>query len=103
MLKCNDEEDGGDLSSDASSILTLSASICLPTCYPTAMGAISFFYMVKSPSQRALECEEPMVGMVPRGERDQRRRIAVMAGAAIYIAADGNGGRQMDMRCLAKE
>ncbi|XP_073363394.1 probable carboxylesterase Os04g0669600 [Aegilops tauschii subsp. strangulata] len=45
------------------------------------MAAISFFCFDESPSQTALERQEAIVGVVRRGERDQRRMIVAMAGA----------------------
>src|SRR3954467_12299798 len=96
MVQCTGKdgaEEGVGVGSSTTmfSIGTSSSSGCLPASQSTAMAAISLWSVVR-PSQRALEREEAMVGVVVWiGERQQRRMTAAMAGVAVYIAMVGGG------------
>ena len=89
MLQCTGEggadEDGGiGSSSVVSSIWT--------SHLPVAMTVISFFYSGVNSSQRALACEEVIMRVVRRGERDRRQMTPAMVGVVVYIAMLGGKG-----------
>ena len=84
-----DDEDGGTGSAAATSSFGVSAPLAsgelvrLSAGRPAAMSVISFFCSDERLPQRALDHEEAMAGVVPRGERERRRLDEALVGPGV--------------------